>query len=407
MKNKLLTLLVVSLILMPVSTAVSPLADPGTLPSDPLWGLDKAFDRLNFLISESGEDKSRIGLFIARERIAEIKVMLEKKDIKNAEKSKKDAAEILLKVSENIKKISDVDSLKELEAEVRIDSQLYGLDDEIKDLEEKNLKSRIKGEIPAGDIKTIEQNLDDLDDKIAALKMDIEIRKQSTRIRMQSEKNTNPSLIEAQMEENLGFRQEKVNDAEEELEDAEEAFVRLEGLINENIPRSVVSLIDQAEEKIQNAEQALSEDKYGEAFGQANAALSLLDNAENQLGLNQNKVEEVDIKAQTEEGSTEVRVEIGNEKLRFTIPITNREEVINTISLRLDMPKEDVAELIEFEDSEVVGVTGGIANDEDIFADETNGASSSTAIVTPDGSPDDVTFQISNTPDDDPSNNVY
>jgi hypothetical protein len=54
------------------------LPDPGITPDSPLYGLDKALESIQGVLNSGNEQKSRYGLSIAEERLAEAKAMAEK-----------------------------------------------------------------------------------------------------------------------------------------------------------------------------------------------------------------------------------------------------------------------------------------------------------------------------------------
>lgn len=54
------------------------LPDPGITPDSPFYGIDKAMESIQGVFNSGNEQKSRYGLSIAEERIAEAKAMAEK-----------------------------------------------------------------------------------------------------------------------------------------------------------------------------------------------------------------------------------------------------------------------------------------------------------------------------------------
>ena len=78
--KKALTIAGIIIIMFSMSAAAQgeELPDPGVTPDSPLYGLDKAMEAIQNVFNSGNEEKSRYGLNIAEERLAEAKAMAEK-----------------------------------------------------------------------------------------------------------------------------------------------------------------------------------------------------------------------------------------------------------------------------------------------------------------------------------------
>jgi len=90
MKRFIIGILLMVLIL-PIVNAQQPTEDPGITPDSFLWGLDKALDQLTLLLTFDKGEKAKKGIEIARERLLEVREMIEENKLEAAEKGKRRA----------------------------------------------------------------------------------------------------------------------------------------------------------------------------------------------------------------------------------------------------------------------------------------------------------------------------
>jgi len=326
-------------------------ADPGVLPDSVFWGLDKALDSLSLALTFNTDKKTKKGISIAMERISEIKAMLNQNKIEHSLKAKEATSKILLKVKENVAKVEEKDSEKELETALEIENELDEVEDELEELKETEIKIKIKGDLSEEKLQQIKGLISGLLDSSSELEVEIKNKKDKVKLKIKEKGEVDAEELEIELEKKHGLMDKKREKAEEELKDAKEDLADLEALISEGAPKGILQLLNEAKQKITNSENVLAEDKFGEAFGWANAAKNILENAERQLEGEEEK--ELEIEAEIEEGSTKVKVKIDGEKLKFSIPSTNREEVINQIANELGISVEEIKVLIKFEDEDL------------------------------------------------------
>lgn len=348
MKRVLILILII--LLAGTSFAHEEETDPGILPDSFLWGLDKAFDSLSLALTANNEEKAKKGISIAMERISELKVMIDQNKIEHSVKAKEATSETLLKVKENIAKVEKTDSKQELETTVSIESELDEVEDELKELKEVEIRIKIKGDLSPEKLQQLENLVFDLLGSSGELEVEIKNKKDSIKVKIK-DRGEDADELEAEFEKKHGLADKKRAKAEEELNEVKEDLVELEASISEGAPKAILQLLNEAREKITNSENALAEGKFGEAFGQANAAKNILKNAEKQLEVEEG--EELEIEAEIKDGFAKIEVELNGEKLKFNIPSTDREEIINQIANELGISVDEARDLVEFEDEEL------------------------------------------------------
>lgn len=105
MKKLLLILVGLSFLLVPVLAQENEeLPDPGITPDSIFYGLDRAFERLQLILAFNHTEKAKLHLKFASERIAEVKVMINKKKEKHVNKTLEDYEEELNKTNEEVEK---------------------------------------------------------------------------------------------------------------------------------------------------------------------------------------------------------------------------------------------------------------------------------------------------------------
>lgn len=339
--------LVIFLILLLVGTSFAhEEVDPGVLPDSFLWGLDKAIDSLSLALTANNEEKAKKGISIAMERIAEMKAMISKNKIERSVKAKEATENTLLKIKESIAKVKETEDKENLDRTVEIESGLYEVEDELVDLKETEIKIKIKGDLSAEKLQQLETLISDLLGSSSDLGVEITNKKDKIKLKIKD-----ADELEVELEKKYGLADKKKAKAEEEIKEAQENLGEIESGIKGVTPNDILALLTEAREKIANAEAALFDNKFGEAFGQANAAKNLIKNTEKQLEEKEDEGE-LKIEAEMKEGFTKVKVKINEDKLKFNLPTTNKDEIINEIAKELGLSPEDIAQLVEFDNEE-------------------------------------------------------
>ncbi len=360
--------ILIMIFVLPLSNAHEEPVDPGVTPDSFLWGLDKAIDQLNLVLTFSPAEKAKKGIEIARERLEEVKVMVEANKLEAAEKGKEEHIKILSKVKGSISGIEEENSVEQIEKEIEIERELEEHEDEVEEVSNSlKIKIEVKGNLNEQQKALFNSILNTLENKTGELKIEIKNKKDKTKIKIKTETGKSEKEVEEEIEdieEKIGLTNIKKEKAEEEIEDAKESLEelekelqehKLEGHIANETPITI--LIDNAKEKISKAEEALQSNGFGEAFGQANAAKQIIENAERILdktvekfeeGEEEHEMKEREIEVEIEDGEAEIKIKIGDSKLKFTMQTTDKNSIIQEISARIGLNIEEVAKLAEF-----------------------------------------------------------
>ena len=371
MKNIKLIGLVLIILSLQIANAHEEEVPAGVTPDSFLWGLDKALDNLNLLLTFDKGEKARKGMEIARERLEEIKLMAEENKLDAAEKGKEEQIKVLSKVKGCISGIKDEDATKQIGEEIEIEKELEEHEKEIEEASSNlKIKIEVKGALNEQQKALIESLLISLKNKTAEVKVEIQNKKGKTKIEIKQKTGKSEKEIEAEIEdieEEKGLAGIKREKAAEEIEDAKEGLAELEKELEEHKAeghvadeKPITSLTDNAGKRITNAEEAFRQNDFGNAFGQANAAQQLIKNAERILEKTVEKFEEgegegeaeekAEIEVEIEDGKAKIKIEVGDAKSRFTLDTTDKNAIIQEIAERTGLSVDEVTELAEFEE---------------------------------------------------------
>ncbi|MBI2672838.1 hypothetical protein HYX19_01120 [Candidatus Woesearchaeota archaeon] len=287
--KKILVILMSVLLLNFVYAHEGKVVDPGITPDSFLWGLEKALDNLNLLLTFNSAEKAKKGIEIARERLEEVKVMVEENKLDAAEKAKEEQVKILSKVKESVSNIKEENSTKQVEKVIEIEKELEDFDGDVNDVADNlKIKIEVKGTLNEQQKALLDSLLSTLQDKTGEVKIEIKNKKDKTKIEIKQETGKSEKEVEDEIkdvEEEKGLLDIKKEKAMEEIKDAKEDLQELENKLSGSVVNetSITTLIDNAKEKLSKAEDAFNNKDFGEAFGQANAADQLIKNAERML----------------------------------------------------------------------------------------------------------------------------
>lgn len=333
----------------------------GTTPDSFLYGLDLSIDNIRYLLTFDNTAKAKVGLEIARERLLEVREMVIENKVSAAQKAQNEHVKTLEKVKTSVTTLSRDNSTQELKETIEIERELEEHEEEVETVSnELKIKIKVKGDITSEQQALIDSVLSLMQDKTGEVKIKIENKKGETKIKIKAETGKSEIEIEnevEELEERVGLTDIKQKKAEEKIADALEELNEVKAKLLEvnateiNVT-SVNELLFQAEQKLTNAQNAFNETKFGEAFGQSNAAEKLAENADKILERaleKEEEEEEKEIEVEIEEGVAKIKVEIGGNKLKYTLPTTNETEVLNDIASRTGLTLEEVASITEVE----------------------------------------------------------
>jgi len=375
MRTKLFFVLLTSILLLGVSSTfahdeesgetIETIAAAGVTPDSPLYGLDVAWDQLRLFFTFDNTDKARLRIDIARERLLEIKEMIEQNKIDHAETARNRHDIILAALSNAADDISNSDALVEVENEIEIERELEEHEREIEDITNRlRLRIVIEGQLTDEQRALIDSILDSIQNSTGETKITVNIRRGLTEIKIRQQTGFDDDELNNTIRR-IEIRQRlfaiRLDKAADQIEDALERIMKVEDLLanvtNETVVNltTVNNLLSQANEHLDNAEVAFEEEKFGEAFGQARAAERLARNAQRILERDVEEDEdemELEVEVRIEDGQSRIKIEIGDNEFKFRLPTDNRDEIISIIVENTGLTHDFVSRLIQFESGE-------------------------------------------------------
>ena len=327
---KKLIAIIVTLLLLPIVNAQQ--EDPGITPDSFLWGLDKALDQLVLLLTFDEGEKAKKGLEIARERLLEVKLMIEENKLEAAVKAKDEHGKTLIKVKQSIKEIEKDDSTEEIKEVIEIEKELEEHDEDIEQISgELKVKIKIKGEVTQQQQALIDSILNSLKGQTGEVEIEIENKKGKTKIKIKQETGKSEEEIEVEIEKleiEAGISGIKVK-AEIVGEQSEVEIEREFSTTTTNLDAIIDEIIEKFALDREIADDALEVEVEEE---------------------DEELKEKFKVKVEVEEGIAEVEVE-----LKFILDTTDREEILDAIVEKSQLTREQIESAIEFEEEEELG----------------------------------------------------
>lgn len=333
----------------------------GTTPDSFIWGLDVAIDNLRQLLTFDTSTKAKVGLETARERLLEVREMVIENKVNAAQKAQNEHVKTLEKVKTSVTALSRDNSTQELTETLEIEKEIEEHEEEVETVsEELKIKIEVKGGVTAEQQALIDSVLTLMQNKTGEVKIKIENKKDETKIKIKVETGKTDEEIEDEvekLEEKTGLLDIKQAKAQEQIDDALEELAEVQALllqVNEtqvNVT-AVKVLISQAEDHLARSQEAFNETKLGEAFGLATSAERLAKNAEKileRLSEAEEEEEEREVEVEVERGVAKIKVEIDDLKLKYKLNTTNKDEIVNDISIKTGLSVEEINSILEFE----------------------------------------------------------
>lgn len=324
--------------------------EAGITPDSFLYFLDVALDNINLALTFDSGEKARKGLDIARERLIEVREMVNRNKLDAAQAAQREHSNALRVVQNSIKGIEKTSSTQEIEEKIEIEKELEEHKTEIEEITgELKVKIEVEGKITPDQQVLIDSVLANLEGKAGEVEIEIENEKGKTKIEIEQETGKSEEEIEdeiEELEEKIGLKRirketswGKIKDAEEEINETIKELAELnvtDGGIN-----SALDILAQAKEayKIKN---------YKEAARLAKQAEEQIDDYKEQFEELEEE-EEREIEVEIERNQAKVEVEVAGTKAEFVLETTNRDEIISEISIRTGLNKEEIESLMKFE----------------------------------------------------------
>ncbi len=352
--KSLILLILAVLAVQPVSAQATESTEPGITPDSFLYGLDVALDKINLLLTFDQAAKSRKGLEIARERLLEVRAMAIENKFQAMERAQAEHDDALTGVESSLKALERGNLSVELEEEVEIEKRLIEHGEKVGKVEgEIKVKIEVKGGISPEQRKLVDSILSSMENKTGKVEIEIEVKKEKTKVKIREKTGMDEDEMEEEvekLEKIKGLADLKMERAAERIEDAREEIAEAKARLGNGTSRPLAN----AEEHLARAEAAFNEGKYGEAFGQATAALNIAKSVKEQLEEEEPEEAELEIEVEIKGGRSKVEVEIDGAKDKFVLNTTDREAVIAEIAARTGLTADVVRSAVTFEEEEGV-----------------------------------------------------
>lgn len=204
--------------------------DPGITPDSFLWGLDKAIDHINLLLTISPDAKASKGLEIAQERLAEIKLMVKENKIGAAKRSEEDHNFLLNIVKESVSEINETNSSNTIKKVIKIEKELENQENEVEKVNDQiKVKIKIDGTLTAEQKNLLQAFLNSLNNSTEKAKVEINEKKNEVKAEIKQESGKNDEEIEKEIndeEDNQDLTdtlkekaQEKISNLKQKIEE--------------------------------------------------------------------------------------------------------------------------------------------------------------------------------------------
>ena len=301
----------------------------GITPDSFLYFLDVALDNINLALTFDSGEKARKGLEIARERLLEVREMIEENKLEAAEQAKEEHGNLLNKVKESVQELEKDNSTEEIEEELEIEKELKEHEDDVEEVNtELKIKIKIEGALTEEQKALINSLLDSLKGQTGEVKIEIKNKKDKTKIKIKQETGKSDEEIE-----------DEIEDLEEEI-GLEEVEIKAEITGNKTQIKIENEFSTDAVDKNAIIDEIIR--RFTLDKETVNKILKIETEDEEELEKDRLKVE-----AKTEEGITEIEV-----KLRFTLTTADKEAIVNKVVARSQLSKEDIEKVLELKTEE-------------------------------------------------------
>jgi len=174
--------------------------EAGVTPDSPVYGLERAMERISMALTFGKAAKAKKGLMHARERLAEVRAMIEAKKLDKAQKAQKIHERIMEDVEENINEISE-DPEEELESEVDVEKEIIQLDEDLAELDE-DVNTAIET-LTEGERIEVTETFEAIEERTQKVRERIKEKREKTKIKLKTK---------------AGMTDEEVEDLEREVE---------------------------------------------------------------------------------------------------------------------------------------------------------------------------------------------
>jgi tetratricopeptide (TPR) repeat protein len=326
----------------------------GTTPDSFWYGLDVALDNLNLALS-SNNKRAEKSLDVARERLLEVRQMINENKIEHSLRAQERHKKALLKVESIIEGLDIENSTEEIELEIELEKEIEEHKKEIeKTKEELKLKMKVEGEISNETQALIDSIIANMENSTAKIKIKIDEEKGKTKIKIKQETGRSEIEIEQEiedLEEEKGLSGFKMENAEEMLEKANDKWMDLEEKAtkhNQSIPDKGVfnDLLELGNQLYSEENYEKAKDYYEEAKDYAE---NLKDGIEELFEDEEETEEEIEIEVEIKGKYAKIKVKALNDEIEFMSDKITLEEIIEEISQRTGLTIDEIKSNIEIE----------------------------------------------------------
>ena len=249
--------------------------DVGIAPDSPFYGLENAFKKISLALTFSKEAKARKELDIARERLREVRLMIEENKLDAAEKAKIRHEEISQKLKARFENKVDADE-DEIELQAEIENEIEEQEAEIGDIK---TRIEIKGELSDEQRAKLMELVENLKSSGNDVRLKIDSRKDRLKIKLKEK-----GLTEIEIEERIKSEREtgsdnaltnRIEHVKREIEKSREHLDQNKNNLDNDKLAELRGQLDTADETLSEAGKKVEEKKYDEARELINKALRL------------------------------------------------------------------------------------------------------------------------------------
>lgn len=318
----------------------------GTTPDSFLYFLDVALDKINLALTFSPTEKAKKGLDIARERLMEIKKMMDEGKIEDSKIAQQKYLDALEVVQSSVKKIKRDNSTEEMKDQIEIEKDLEEHKTEIEEvMGELKVKIKIKGNISLKRQELRDSILESLKNKTGEVEIEIENEKEKTKTRMKQESDKNEKELEDEigsLEEKSGLKEIRKEKAWEKIRDVEEEINRTKRRINSSVTRKGIFL---SLKILDRAKESYFVRDYKKSLRFSSIAERQIENYKKQFEKETESEKEIEVEIGN--NKSRIRIDISGVKTRFILDSSDKEKIISEIVRRTGLSVSEVKNILK------------------------------------------------------------
>lgn len=168
--------------------------EAGITPDSPLYGLERAMERISLAFTLGKSAKAKKGLRHAQERLAEVQAMIAAKRMAKAQVAQEAHDEIMEEVEENVAGLGDGDTLAELTDEVELEQAMEQHEEAVQATN--RMKVKLKG-LTAEEESQVNAILGNLSESGSKVKAQIKVKKDKTKIKVKAKEGYTDEQIDS------------------------------------------------------------------------------------------------------------------------------------------------------------------------------------------------------------------